>query len=398
MPERTQLNDEALVERGQARAELHRLLREKRVVVTAGSGGVGKTTTAAALAMQAAMEGKKVLCMTIDPARRLANSLGLSEMTLDKQTVPAELFAAQGLELKGELCAMMVDTKRTFDELVEQHASTPERRDQILENPIYKFMAESMAGTQEYMAMEKLHAVRQDSYWDLILLDTPPTANALDFLEAPERMVGAVDSPAMRWFIEAFQGAGKFSLGMLGKGAGMLLRAVGKFTGKQLLEEIAAFLVGIQDLFGGFRERASEVSGALRSDDVAFVLVTSPAPAAVDEALFFSEKLSEADMKLGAVVINGVHEAPAAIRPTDALAAELGPHFPGHDAKKLLQAMHQSLEDERVRGLSDRNEASRLHGAVGSSTPVVEVPELETDVHDLRTLSMIASHLVNASV
>ena len=201
---------------------LAEVLATHRVVVTVGSGGVGKTTTAAALALHAAMSGRRVLCLTIDPARRLANSLGLAEMTVDEQVVPRELFEAHGLALQGQLAAVMLDTKRTFDDLVKRQARSPEAAERILNNKIYQYVAGSLAGTQEYMAMEKLYQVRDDPRYDLIILDTPPTSNALDFLDAPERMVDAIDSPAMRWFIQAFQGAGKLSFGMLGKGGGVL--------------------------------------------------------------------------------------------------------------------------------------------------------------------------------
>ena len=180
---------------------LAEVLQGHRVVVCVGSGGVGKTTTAAALALRAAVDGRRVLCLTIDPARRLATSLGLDEMTTEERVVPMALFEAQGLKPKGELSAMMLDTKRTFDELVERYASSPEARDRILNNEIYRYVSSSLAGTQEYMAMEKLHAVRQNDRWDLIVLDTPPTTNALDFLDAPERLVAMIDSPAMRWFV-----------------------------------------------------------------------------------------------------------------------------------------------------------------------------------------------------
>ncbi|MDH5492293.1 MAG: AAA family ATPase, partial [Myxococcales bacterium] len=205
-----------------------------RVVVCVGSGGVGKTTTAAALATWAAMQGRRVLCLTIDPAHRLANSLGLDEMKAEEQEVPAALFEAYGLQLRGRLSAMMLDPKRTFDELVTRNASSPEVRDAILENRIYQYVSSSLAGTQEYMAMEKLHSVRDDERFDLVVLDTPPTSNALDFLDAPERLVEMIDSPAMRWFLQASEtSTGKFSFSALGKGAALLLRALSRFTGAE---------------------------------------------------------------------------------------------------------------------------------------------------------------------
>lgn len=374
---------------------LAEVLATHRVVVTVGSGGVGKTTTAAALALHAASQGRKVLCLTIDPARRLANSLGLDEMTVDEQRVPAELFERHGLRADGELYAMMLDTKRTFDALVAQYASSPEVRDRILGNRIYTYVAGSLAGTQEYMAMEKLHAVRQNPRWDLIVLDTPPTSNALDFLDAPERLVDAIDSPAIRWFLQAFEGAGKMSFSLVGKGAAFLLRSLGKFTGTGFLEQVAEFVTGINDLFGGFRDRAAEVSGALRSPEVAFVVVTSPAPLAIQEALFFSERLREAGMRRDAVVLNGVHALlPEPQGTTAELEAELRRVEPGLDAARAIDRMRRALEDERLRGVADRIEADVLRSKVGADAAFVQVPALEEDVHDLRALARVAGFLV----
>lgn len=373
---------------------LAELLATRRVVVTVGSGGVGKTTTAAALAAHAAMQGRRVLCLTIDPARRLANSLGLDEMTLDEQEITREHFARYGLELKGELHAMMLDTKRTFDDLVRRYASSPEVCERILNNKIYQYVATSLAGTQEYMAMEKLHAVRAQGKWDLIVLDTPPTSNALDFLDAPERMVDAIDSPAMRWFIQAFEGAGRFSFGLVGKGAAFLLRALSRFTGTEFLEQIAEFIAGINDLFGGFRERAAAVSGALRSPDVAFVVVTSPAPMAIAEAMFFSDRLKEGGMHRDAFVVNRVHPLlaePSAPEPE--LVAAFEQACPELDAPSVVARTRRALEDERLRGVADRIESDRLRAKVGSDAIFVEVPALEEDVHDLGGLAEIAHYL-----
>jgi anion-transporting ArsA/GET3 family ATPase len=373
------------------------VLDTHRVVVTVGSGGVGKTTTAAALSVYAAMQGKRVLCLTIDPARRLANSLGLSEMTTSEQDVPASLFEAQGLPMRGSLAAMMLDTKRTFDDLVTRNASSQEARDRILNNKIYQYVSESLAGTQEYMAMEKLHSVRQDPKWDLIVLDTPPTSNALDFLDAPERLIGAIDSPAMRWFVQAFQGSGVLSFGMFGQAASLLLKGLSKFTGVEFLEQVAEFVAGLNELFGGFKERATEVSESLRKPDVAFVVVTSPDPLAVSEARFFSDRLKEAGMRQDAVVINAVHQLLAAPTATDReLEAAIRPHLPESiDAADAVQRLHEALGDERARATANRVEADRLESYIGDEVLFIEVPALEQDVHDLGALAQVASYLTS---
>ncbi|HSN81300.1 MAG TPA: ArsA-related P-loop ATPase [Polyangiales bacterium] len=378
---------------------LAEVLGGHRVVVTVGSGGVGKTTTAAAMAVHAAMEGRKVLCLTIDPARRLANSLGLDQMTTSEQEVPAALFRNHGLECKGALSAMMLDTKRTFDGLVEKYASSEEARDRILNNQIYRYVASSLAGTQEYMAMEKLHEVRQDPKWDLVVLDTPPTASALDFLTAPERLIDAIDSPAMRWFLQVFEGAGKEAFGLVGRGATVLLKGIGRITGLGFLEQVAEFVSGINDLFGGFKERAEQVSDALRSPEVAFVLVTSPNPLAIGETRFFSEKLEEAGMKREAVIVNQVHmpieepsisaeEQIAALR--EALPASI-------DAADIQPRLTEALVAEREWANADREQVERLAGEIGSEARIVQVPAFDEDVHDLAALARVASFLTDAA-
>jgi anion-transporting ArsA/GET3 family ATPase len=372
------------------------VIERHRVVVCVGSGGVGKTTTSAAIALYGALTGRHVLCLTIDPAKRLANSLGLKAMTSDEQLVEPHLFSEAGLKLSGSLRAMMLDTKRTFDELVERYASSPERARRILDNRLYQYISTSLAGTQEYMAMEKLHAVRQNAAYDLIVLDTPPTTNALDFLDAPEKLVQAIDSPAMRWFMQAFSSAGKLGLGLVGRGAQMVLKGLAKFTGGEFLDSVANFISDINDLFGGFTERARSVSSALRSTDVAFLLVTSPDPLAVREAVFFADKLSTHGLRQAATVINRV--TPLLSEPhggerevQEALAAKVSG---GLDAAALAQKLWQALDDERMRAVTDRGEVERLRALTQNRGLYVEIPSFEEDVHDLSSLSRVAKYLM----
>jgi anion-transporting ArsA/GET3 family ATPase len=375
------------------------VLGSHRVVVTVGSGGVGKTTTSAALAVHAAMQGRKVLCLTIDPARRLANSLGLDEMTTSEQDVPAALFERHGLRCQGALSAMMLDTKRTFDGLVERYASDEEARDRILNNQIYQYVASSLAGTQEYMAMEKLHEVRKDEKWDLVVLDTPPTSSALDFLTAPERLIDAIDSPAMRWFLQVFEGAGKEAFGLVGRGATVLLKGIGRITGLAFLEQVAEFVSGINDLFGGFKERAEQVSDALRSPEVAFVLVTSPDPLAIEEARFFSDKLEDGGMNREAVIVNQVH---ASIEePSISAAAQISALRdvlpPAIDAADIQPRLTEALRAEREWAVADRAGVARLDEQIGNDTRIIEVPAFDEDVHDLAALAKVASYLTTAA-
>lgn len=229
------------------------LIETRRVIVTVGAGGVGKTTTAAALGVAAARRGKRVLCLTIDPAKRLAESLGIGEMRSEAVAVDPARFEAAGVPLKGSLTAMMLDTKRTFDELVTKYSSSPEKAEQLLSNKLYQYVSTSLAGTQEYMAMEKLVAVKDDPSYDLVLLDTPPTANALDFLDAPQRLMEALDSAAMKWFVQAFQQGGRLGFNLLAKSAATILRTMGRITGGGFLEAMAEFIAELNDLFGGSR-------------------------------------------------------------------------------------------------------------------------------------------------
>jgi anion-transporting ArsA/GET3 family ATPase len=283
------------------------LLDTRRVILVVGCGGVGKTTTTAALGLAAARRGKRVLCLTIDPARRLTQSLGFEQATTAAQRVDPALFARAGIDVPGSLTVMMLDTKSTFDGLIESLAPTPEKRDSILDNVLYKYISTSLAGTQEYMAMEKLYAVKGDPAYDLILLDTPPTTNALDFLDAPERLMGALDSAATRWFVQAFQGSGKLSFNLLAKSTAAILRGIGRLTGGGFLEQVASFITEINDIFGSWRARADEVASALRGPDVAYVLVTTPDPLSVREVLYFADRLREQSMRRDAFVVNRVH-------------------------------------------------------------------------------------------
>jgi len=375
-------------------ASLRALIETKHVVITVGAGGVGKTTTAAALAVAAAQRGRRVLCLTIDPAKRLAQSLGLEAMTTEAVQIDPARFAAVGAPLTASLTIMMLDTKRTFDELVIRHASTPEKAERILTNKLYQYVSTSLAGTQEYMAMEKLVAVQADKSYDLIILDTPPTANALDFLDAPERMVQALDSAAMRWFVEAFESTGKLSLNLLAKSAAIVLRGVGRITGGGFLEAMAELITALNDLFGGFKKRATMVEKALRSPEVAFVLVTSPAPMSIQEALFFSDRLRESHMPRGAFVVNRVREAPAPLdgATADDIARDVAQRKIAldDDAPARLLVAH---DDAKKLAALDATHMMGLQERAGADVPMVRVPELASDVYDVTLLAKLASIL-----
>jgi anion-transporting ArsA/GET3 family ATPase len=372
------------------------LLMSRRVLLVVGCGGVGKTTTTAALGLAAARRGKRVLCLTIDPARRLSQSLGIEEMKTEAQTIDPAVFERAGLNIPGSMTVMMLDTKSTFDGLIRELAPNAEQRDRILDNVLYKYISTSLAGTQEYMAMEKLHATKADPRYDLILLDTPPTANALDFLDAPERLVGAIDSAATKWLVEAVQNSGTFSLNLLAKGAAAIVRGIGKVSGSGFLEQMAAFIAEINTLFGGWKKRADEVSAALRGPDVAYVLVTTPDPLAVREVLFFAERLRQQNMRRDAFVVNRVHPP---YGPIPALAdvqasvekrgIDLGPD--------VAQRLRQATEDERRMGKLDALHLIGLEAALedeahGGSL-LAHVPAFPYDIHDIDRLARIADVL-----
>jgi anion-transporting ArsA/GET3 family ATPase len=370
------------------------LIASRRVILCVGVGGVGKTTTAAAIGLAAAARGKRTLCLTVDPARRLAESLGFSEMKREAQHVEPSRFQEAGLEVGGALTVMMLDPKGTFDELVARYASSAEVRDRILRNTLYRYISTSLAGTAEYMAMEKLYALRSDPRWDVIVIDTPPTVNALDFLDAPERMIEALDSPVFRWLVTAFESTGKLSINLLARGAAAALRGMGRLTGTGFLEALAELIVLLNEMLGGFRARADEVRKALRGPDVAYVLVTSPDPLSIREILYFGDRLRELAMPRDAVVVNRVHPA-YGVRPSvELVRAELEQRAVKLAADGEMRVL-RAFDDEVKQGELDRRHLGALAGLeVGEERPIrAHVPALVGDVHDLRALAKVAAAL-----
>jgi anion-transporting ArsA/GET3 family ATPase len=375
---------------------LAELVHRKRVLVCVGSGGVGKTTTSAAIAMHAASAGKKALVLTIDPARRLANSLGLEELGNEERLVPPEKFERAGVPLRGSLYAMMLDTKRTFDDLVTRHAPSAEAREKILGNQIYQHLSGTLAGSQEYMAMEKLHEVYRERDYDLIVLDTPPTVHALDFLDAPKRLINVLDTPILR---NLPQVAGGFSKRAF-FGSGLVLKQLGRFTGMTFFQSLAEFLGNFVEMFDGFKERARVVYEGLQGDEVAFLLVTSPSVVTINEALFFHEKLRAARMPFAGFVINQVRQSWGGC--DDAAARELLERLyedrsiqtiPKDSLQNVLLKLCRNLHEAEVLAGIDRDAIGRLRQAVGDGALCVEVPRFDHDIYDLRGLALVASFL-----
>ena len=288
--------------------DVDRLLDDPRtrIIVCCGSGGVGKTTTAAALGLRAAERGRHVVVLTVDPARRLAQSMGLSSLDNTPRPVPGAAAEAAG----GSLHAMMLDMKRTFDEIVEAH-SDPDRAEQILANPFYQSLSSSFAGTQEYMAMEKLGQLRRADEWDLIVVDTPPSRSALDFLDAPQRLGRFLDGRLIRVLTAPTKAGGRAYLKFVTAGFTMVTSVITKVIGAQMLRDVQTFVAAFDTMFGGFRERAEDTYRLLQAPGTAFLVIATPEPDALREASYFVDRLSSDQMPLAGLVVNRVHRSPA---------------------------------------------------------------------------------------
>lgn len=352
-----------------------------RVIVCCGSGGVGKTTTAAALALRAAERGRKVVVLTIDPARRLAQALGVA--ALDNAPQPVKL----GSDAAGELHAMMLNMRRTFDDMVIEH-STPEKAQQILDNPFYQTVASSFSGTQEYMAMEKLGQLAASDSWDLIVVDTPPSRNALDFLDAPQRLGSFLDGRMIRMFTAPGRGLGRLVTGAMG----LALKAVSTIVGSQMLSDASAFVQSLDSMFGGFRERANRTYRLLQQPGTHFVVVAAPEPDALREAAFFVERLSTDGMPLAGLVLNRTHptlstlSADHASTAADVLAEQERDDNQPAEAVLRIHA-HRAVTAKRELHLLGRFTAA--HPRV----PLVGVPSLPFEVSDLEALRAVGDQL-----
>ena len=382
-------------------AALQKLLAERRILIVVGSGGVGKTTTAATLALLAALQGKKVLVLTIDPARRLADALGLKELGHDIQQVPAEKLALVAAQRRaaavagGRLDAMMLDQRRAFDEIMFRYAQGAELQQRIQRNAIYQQIASSLAGSHEYAAVSKLYELYTEGGYDLIVLDTPPTENALDFLDAPDKLSQAVESPTMQWIIKPTAQAGTWGLRVIGMGGAFVLRGLAKFVGSRFLDQMAEFFVEFSQVFAGFRERSLKVQELLRRPEVAFVLVCSPEPMSIDEALYFHERLRRSQMSIGACVVNRVHSAGPALSSELLPLLRARPELAGYaadDLEKLAADLERTYSEQQVLAATDEASIARL--AATAKEPLRRVPMFEQDIHDASGIALLGSHLL----
>ena len=363
------------------------LLEGKRICVCAGAGGVGKTTTSAAIAAGMAARGKRVAVLTIDPARRLADSLGLPELGNVERRIDPDLFAAAEVETNGgELWAMMLDAKQTFDEVVREHAPDDETRERILSNRIYQQLSSALAGSQEYMAMEKLYEIHAEDRYDLLVLDTPPSRNALDFLDAPNRLLQFIDGRALQVFMKP-TGIG---MRVFGRGASMMFSILRRITGVDLLEDLAEFFQAFSGMVGGFRDRARRVNELLTDPSTSFLVVCGPQGEPITEAVHFHRKLEQAEMPFGGVIVNKVHyegelDGGAGDQIRSELAGLLGD--PG-----LAARVADNLDDFRALAERDRRNIDRLASELGTDA-VIEIPYLDHDVHDLAGLIELNRYL-----
>jgi anion-transporting ArsA/GET3 family ATPase len=383
---------------GAARS-LELLLAAKEIVITCGPGGVGKTTTAAAAgAMAAAHLGGKVLVLTVDPARRLATALGLEEFGNVETRVPPERFAAAGVEPRGELWAAMLDTKESWDALVRTHAPDAATRDAILGNPLYRNISGRFVQSHDYIAMERLYEIHTSGRYDLIIVDTPPTRNAIDFLEAPERMADFFSSRLLRWLIAPYKSR------LVNAASKPFYSVADRILGSQFLQDIAEFFILFQTMYDGFVERARAVERTLSDHRTTFVVVSTLEPAAVREAEFFVDALAERKLSLGAVVFNRVLPAffsdPGAAETAHRLESEAdrlagalaeasdGTLGPPENVARVLREVGCSFLNYRVVATREAEQRAEM-----ANVPdvVATVPYFETDIYDLAGLLRLGS-------
>jgi len=386
---------------------LTELIETKRILVCVGSGGVGKTTTSAAIALRAAGMGRKVCVLTIDPAKRLANSMGLDALGNKETRIPDDRLKTAGIARpKGELWAMMLDTKRTWDDLVDRFAKSPEQRDRILGNRYYQQISGALAGSQEFMAMEKLYELHESGKYDLLVLDTPPTRNALDFLDAPQKMMGIMDESVIKLFVNPSLKAGKLGFGLLRTSGAWMFKVLEKVTGFQVLADMGEFVEGFSGMYGGFSERAKRVEALLREEKSSFILVTSPAPSTVEEAIYFFGKIQEAKIPFGGFVVNRIHKDALTMsgaktewkkmRKEPALFLKaLGASKRGKAAEALAERLSENFQAFQALAEMDAEQMEHLRAETDPKQKKLwrTVPHFELDVHDLSGLARVGEHL-----
>lgn len=393
---------------GTEASPLGKLLESHRLVVCVGSGGVGKTTAAAALGLHAAIHGKRVLVITIDPARRLANALGLESIGNRETEIPPSVFQLGGIECRGTLHAMMLDTRTTFDDLIGRVAPDQATRDRILSNKIYQQISNAISTAQDVMATEKLHDVYHRGEYDLIVLDTPPMKNALDFLEAPNRMTRFLDEKIIKWFLKPLENE-KQSLTsrlMMSTGA-MAYKLLGFIFGNEFLSDLNEFFVNFKDMTRGFRERSEEVARILHSDGTSFLIVCSPGRTSVEDARHFAAQLRERKLPAGGIIINQVRSAvqvpfdahrvlsPDEIEVLKSVRPDIdsSSNTASGAGPSVLARMEQFYRWNYVRSIQDQRAIAELRRLITGSSIFRVVPRMVDDINDIPGLLRLGKHL-----
>jgi anion-transporting ArsA/GET3 family ATPase len=365
------------------------LVERHQVLICCGSGGVGKTTIAAVLALEGARQGRNTCVITIDPAKRLADALGLEDLSDTPSGIDRDRWDDDDTaKPDGALSALMLDTKSTFDRLVTANATTPDQAQRILDNRFYRNVSDALGGTQEYMAMEKLHELHDEGDFDLIVIDTPPTRHALDFLDAPRRLLRLLDNRIFRMLMMPTRAY----LKVASVAVQTFLRTVARVVGSEAIEDVIAFFRAFEGMEAGFRDRALAVEALLASPDTAFVLVTSPRRDAMQEAQFFANQLGRDGQSIDALIVNRVHptfgdESPAGLR---AAAAELAGRR--DDAAQRLAVRYENLADFREIADLERAHVEGVQARVGAKA-IAYVPYLARDVYDFAALREIGTIL-----
>jgi anion-transporting ArsA/GET3 family ATPase len=363
---------------------LRRRVRDKRILICVGAGGVGKTTTSAALALGLAARGQKIAVVTIDPAKRLASALGLQELSGDPCRIEPEVFAAQGVEMKGELWAMMLDAKRTLDEIVVRLAPDEHARAEILSNPVYRELSTAVAGSHELSAIAKLYELHEEHDFDAIVLDTPPSRNALDFLNAPARLLGFLEGRALKVFLTP----GGLTARIFGKGTGLVFAIFARVTGIDMFSELSKFFRSLTGVIDGFGERTRGVAALLDDPATTFLIVTSAEREPAREAVFLAERLAEADMQRGALIVNRVHGVGLDGHSVGDVQRFLSPEL----GEGLARRVAANLADFDLLAKRDRDTIAGLSRALQEREPIL-VPQLDEEIQDLLGLSRIAKEL-----
>ena len=372
--------------------DLLRMVEGRRVVVVAGAGGVGKTTVSAALALGLAAKGARVAVVTIDPARRLATALGMDALGDTPHRVDPARVEAAGLHMRGTMDALQLDPRATFDRLVAREAPNAEARDRILSNRIYRHLSSTVAGAQEFMAVERLYELSESGDYDVVVLDTPPARNALDFLDAPERMTRFVEGRGLRLLLGPRGGAGRIGWRAMQAGGAMVMSVLERLTGAELIGDISEFLQSFDGMYQGFADRASAVKHLLASDGTRFVVVTGPRPEPSAEAAALWQRLETDRYPLGALVVNRVHPMPAGGDTQPANLAALLRDAGAADAEGLAMRATTALDVARARASADRHEVDALVASLGAPH-LITVPALETDPVEVAGIANITRAL-----